>query len=228
MRGVEAPSSKSVPAGKMRGLLVVLALVVLGIGVGSQWWKTDALRETRRRIQAARDAAPTDEEGRLEVWVTYANPQIHSCLQQMRLAPDMPWLVTHAVRAAGEEDVELHGIDLSWIPTNLARRDGLVVRVPLPAPTAVGRGRLTGDMARYVQVFGDGMRVPDPAERLRFLVQRALGELPAGLQRDLEFAGFELEVRPETSWEALGFERPEGAGAPGSTEPGSSHDEKDA
>ena len=202
----------------VRGLVVVLALVVVGIGFGSQWWKADELRETQRQIQEAIASAPTTKEGKLEVWVTYANPQIHSCLMQMRLAPDLPWLVTHAVRTPGEDDVEFHGLDLTWIPKKLAVRDGLVARVRLPQATAVGRGPLTGDMARYVQVFGEGMRVPDPNERLQFLVMRAFGELPAGLQRDLEFATFELEIGDETSWEELGHVRPANdtsAGIPG-------------
>lgn len=222
----ERTQSSAFGIGNVRGLLAVLALVVVGIAFGSQFWKADELLETRRRIEEAIASAPTDREGQLEVWVTYANPQIHNCLLQMRLTPERPWLVTHAVRRPGEDEVEFHGIDLTWIPKRLAVRDGLVARVRLPLPTAVGRGPLTGEMARYVQVFGEGMRVPDPAERLRFLVLRAFGELPAGLGRDLSFASFEVEVGTETSWEELGHVRPAepsggrpgGGGAPGGEE----------
>jgi hypothetical protein len=200
------PSAFSIQS--MRGLIAVFALVVVGIGFGSQFWKADELRETQRQIKEAIAAAPTSEEGRFEVWVRYANPQIHNCLQQMRLSQDRPWLVTHAVRIAGESEVQFYGIDLEWIPLELAVRDGLVARVRLPAPVAVGRGPLTGEMERYVQVFAEGMRVPDPAVRLRGLVLRAFGELPAGLEKDLPFATLELEVGTEASWEELGHVRP--------------------
>ena len=188
---------------RFSGLLVVFALAVIGIGFGSQWWKSGELRESKRRIQAAIDAAPTTTEGRLAAWTQLASPQVHSCLLQMRLSSESPWLVTHAVRHDGASEVEFYGIDLTDMPTVLVARDGLVARVRLPEPGPVGRAPLSGDMARYVPVYAPGMRVSDPVERLRGLTLRALGGLPQGLVDDIPEASFELLVGPGTTWDEV-------------------------
>jgi len=185
-----------------RGLLVVL--VVLLVGVGSRFLMSGGLGRT----QGPDAAAPTTDAGKLDAWLKDANPRIHGSLQELRLAPELPWLVTHAVRAAGASEVEFHGLDLEWIPRELAVRDGLVARVRLPAPRVVGHGLLSGELAGRVQVFGEGMRVPDPVERLRSQVSRSLGELSVELERELPFARFELVLGTEASWEELGHARP--------------------
>lgn len=184
------------------GPIVVGVLVLLGIGFGSQWWKADELRQGKRAIEEAIDAAPTTAEGKLAVWSRFADPQVHACLLQMRLSPEMPWLVTHAVRPAGATTgpVELHGVDLTDLPVRLVERDGMLVRLRLPGPGPLGSGVLSGEMARYVPVYAEGMRVADPAQRMRELVERALGELPAGLAKDIEGARFEVEVVPGATW----------------------------
>jgi hypothetical protein len=181
---------------------VVGVLVLLGIAFGSQWWKVPDLRQGKRAIEEAIDAAPTTAEGKLTVWAEFADPQVHACLQQMRLSPELPWLVTHAVRPEGATSgpVEMHGVDLRDLAYRLVEREGMLVRLRLPEPVPLGTAELSGEMARYVPVYAAGMRVPDPAVRLSELVLRALGELPAGLAKDIEGARFEVVVGPGRTW----------------------------
>lgn len=203
----EETEPAAVRSPRARGLLVMAGLVVLGVGVTAGYlaWKAPevgAIIAGRRRAIAE---APRTPEGRLANWLVFGAPQVHHRLEIMRFSAEQPWLVTHAIRVAGDDPdrVEFHGIDLSSLPRDVARIDGRIVRVKLPRPTLLGTGRLQGINAAAVPVAASESAVPDPIARAQYLVHFALDDLGKALERDIQGASLSIEIGPESSFEAI-------------------------
>ena len=192
---------------RARGLLVMGGLVVLGVGVTAGYlaWKAPEVGAIIAGRKRAIAEAPKTPEGRLSNWLVFGAPQIHHRLEIMRFSAEEPWLVTHAVRVAGDdpEDLRIHGIDLSSLPRDVARLDGKVVRVKLPRPTLLGRGSLHGINASAVPVAVSDAAAPDPIARARYLVHFALDDLGKAHERDIPEARLSIEIGPESSWEEI-------------------------
>jgi hypothetical protein len=109
------------------------------------------------------------------------------------------------VRVAGDdpERVEIHGIDLSTLPRDVARIDGTTIRVHLPRPTLLATGPLRGSNAVAVPVAADPTAAPDPIARAEYLVHFALDDLAKALERDIPGAKLSIEIGPESSWKEI-------------------------
>jgi hypothetical protein len=175
-----------------RGLAVLAALVVLGLS-GAIFYRYQAPRASAR-LAAEVAAAPTSAEGSLRKWHEYGAPQIHHRLASWaRFAPEMPWLVTHAVDPGDGGPPAIWGVDLAALPRGISRVEGMRVVVLLPAPTLLGRAPLQGEMARHVPLRAAAEPPLDAAARLTELVDFFLSDLARALAKDVP--GAELEVR---------------------------------
>lgn len=182
-------------------------LVVLGVGVTAGYlaWKAPEVGAIIAGRKRAIAEAPKTTEGRLVNWLVFGAPQIHHRLEIMRFSAEEPWLVTHAVRVAGDdpEDLRIHGIDLSKMPRDVAKIEGTLVRVKLPAPVLLGRGALHGINAAAVPVAATDAAAPDPIARAKYLVHFALDDLGKALERDIAGAKLSIEIGPESSFEEI-------------------------
>jgi hypothetical protein len=211
MTGMDEAGVPAKPEFRARGLLVMLALVLVGLSVSAGyffWSLTSKASATWKIIDARKREiaeAPTTPEGRLAHWLVFGAPQIHHSLEMMRFSAAQPWLVTHAVRAGGAEEgnVEIYGIDLSGLPVTIARVEGSTVHVKLPMPRRLAVGPLTGDNAVSVPVAARADLAPDPVERAKFLVHYALDRLFDALERDIPGAKIAIEIGPEASFEEI-------------------------
>jgi hypothetical protein len=203
----EGPEIPPVRSPRARGLLVMAALIVLGVGVTAGYlaWKAPEVGKIIADRKRAIAEAPKTAEARLANWLVFGAPQIHHRLEIMRFSAEQPWLVTHAVRVAGDdpERVEIHGIDLSALPRDVARVDGTTVRVHLPRPVPLATGPLAGTNAGLVPVAADAGSAPDPIARAEYLVHFALDDLGKALERDIPGAKLAIEIGPETSWKEI-------------------------
>jgi hypothetical protein len=204
---VDDPEIPPVRSPRARGLLVMGALVVAGVGVTAGYlaWKAPEVGKIIADRKRAIAEAPKTAEARLVNWLVFGAPQIHHRLEIMRFSAEQPWLVTHAVRVAGDdpERVEIHGIDLSALPRDVARIDGTTIRVHLPRPTLLTTGPLTGGNAVAVPIAADAASAPDPIARAEYLVHFALDDLAKALERDIPGAKLSIEIGPESSWREI-------------------------
>ncbi len=204
---IDDPEIPPVRSPQARGLVVMAALVVAGVGVTAGYlaWKAPEVGKIIADRKRAIAEAPKTAEARLANWIVFGAPQIHHRLEIMRFSAEQPWLVTHAVRVAGDdpERVEIHGIDLSDLPRDLAKVDGIRIRVHLPRPTLLATGPLTGGNAVAVPVAVDAASAPDPIARAEYLVHFALDDLGKALERDIPGAKLSIEIGPETSWKEI-------------------------
>jgi len=216
---MELPSDDGTTSGerppvRARGLLVMSALVVLGVGVTAGYLQLagpevgEIIASRKREIAAA----PRSPEGRLAQWLVFGGPQIHHRLERMRFSADEPWLVTHAIgrSATTGGTVEIHGIDLAAMPLEIARIDGSTVRVRLPLPGKLGVGPLRGEHALSVPIAASPELAPDPVGRAVFLVRFALDGLAQALERDIEGAELVIEIGPGETWESVLVPRTDG------------------
>jgi hypothetical protein len=195
---IDPPAVRTVRAG---GVLVMGALVGVGVLIAAGYWGWQALAKTKT-VASAAEHTP---EGRLRTWLTFGAPQIHHRLEIMRFSAEEPWLVTHAVRVAGDdpERVEIHGIDFSALPRDVARIDGTTVRVHIPRPAPLATGPLRGTNAGLVPIAADAASAPDPIARAEYLVHFALDDLAKALERDIPGAKLSIEIGPEASWSEI-------------------------
>jgi hypothetical protein len=196
------------PLSRPRGLVALAVLVATGVGVtaGYLQWKAPDLLARRAATRREVASASATFETRLATWVRFGDPQVHNRIQMMRLSERQPVLVTHAIGVQGGE-VELFGVDLSDLPRALLAIDGSTLRLRVPAPRSLGRGRLAGEQTDYIPVFADRSLAPDPKARLEELLGWALKELSGALERDLPGARLVIEVGPETDWAAIASNR---------------------
>ncbi len=170
-------------------------IVGIGFAAGAGYYSYKQPR-VEAQIQRELAAAPSTPEGRLDHWIEFGTVQVHHRLSTVaRVSAEQPWLVTHAVQPqAGEELPAIYGLDVSDLPHDLLRREGMTAVLELPAPTLVGRATLEGDAAAYVPSYRRPEDVPAPGERLAYLVEFFLEKLIQGLEEDLEGARFEIRI----------------------------------
>lgn len=182
------------PAG-VNGLLVLAAIVAVGLATGAGFyrWKRGQMDA---RVERELAAAPETPAERLDLWLRLSGPQVHHRLAVVgRFAPDMPWLVTHAV-ARADGPPELWGLDCAELPRALAHREGLDVVVELPAPRSLARVALDALQAQKVPLYAPEASL-DPAARLEDLALYLLEGIPRALERDIPGARIVIRVPRE-------------------------------
>jgi hypothetical protein len=175
------------------GLLVLSGIVVLGLGSGAAYYhyKQPMLAA---ELQEKIDAAPKTLEGRLAAWHAIGAPQIHHRLSKFaRFTPELPWLVTHAVVFEDGGPPELWGIDCDTLPQRVSKIEGMSVVIDLPAPRALGRYELVGDMVRHVQSTARDSGF-DGGDRLKDIAIHLLEGMPAALEKDIEGARIRVRI----------------------------------
>lgn len=203
---------------RVRGLFVLAALVILGVGVtaGYLQWKAPELSAIVAERRGAVASAPRAPHERLAKWLVFGDAFVHERLTQMRYSAEHPWLVAFAVGDAG--DALFTGIDIGAMPKSLTRAEGLTVHVTLPAPVELGRTALTGDRAPFVPLHPDSTRAPNAEgarARVQEVVEWALKDIAKALARDIEGARLVVEVGPHTAFPADRAPSPDTAGESG-------------
>lgn len=180
----------------MSGLGVLTAIVIVGLLSGAVFYRYQRGR-VEARLASEIAEAPKSPDERLALWLTLVGPQIHHRLAVVgRFTPEMPWLVTHAVAAADGGAPELFGIECDALPHDLARREGMTIVVPLPAPHRLGRATLVGERAQRVPLYAADVKL-EPVTRLRELALYLLEGIPHALERDVPGATLEIHVASE-------------------------------
>jgi hypothetical protein len=187
-----APPPRARGAARVRGLFVLSAIVVVGVLTGAGFYRLKR-GQMNAEVAAELARAPRTPEERLALWLELTGPQLHHRLAVVgRFAPEMPWLVTHAVAAADGGAPELWGIECAALSKELGVLDGLGVVVELPPPRLLGRAPLQGAQADRVPLFARDA-LPDARARLASLALYLLEGIPKALERDVP--GARLEVR---------------------------------
>jgi len=191
--------SSSAETGGLRpnGLAVLAGIVLLGLGAGAGYYHYKSPK-LAAELEHTLAGAPSTPRGKLELWHRYGAPNIHHRLTDVaRFSAEMPWLITHAVASPAGADPELWGIDCTALSRELSHLEGLTVVVELPRPRLLGRGKLVGDQADCVPVYGSAALVPDARARLEDLARFFLEDMPRALAQDIEGATLEIRVAPE-------------------------------
>jgi hypothetical protein len=175
------------------GLLIMLGVVAIGLLAGAIPFRVLA-KNVRQGIIA--DLAETEREAstpetRLDAWLVFGVPQIHNRLRLLAFSPSMPFLISHAVRQP-DGRLEVWGVDFLEPESIRVEREGLLVSIHVPQPSSLGIGRLEGDNAERVPIYDSEADVPDPAARLKDLMEWFLGRMQAAVSRDIE--GVQLEI----------------------------------
>lgn len=180
---------------RVNGLVVLVGIVLVGLVTGAGFYRYQRGKMDARLAAELAEAPETPAE-RAALWLRFGGPQIHHRLAVVgRFAPEMPWLVTHAVARTGSEP-ELWGIDCSSLPHEVARLEGLTVVVALPAPRLLGRAPLDGEQVQRVPLFAPEVS-PDAAQRLSELALYLLEGIPGALERDVPGAKLVIRVGAE-------------------------------
>lgn len=174
------------------GLLLLGLLILVGMGIPAFFrWQVYKLGKERDRILAEAPSAP---EKRLELLFRYLQPQILQTLTRARFSAERPWIVSHVVAPATEDQPpEIWGVDTADIGPGSTGVEGLDVRVELPAPRLLARDVLVGDNALGVEVYAPP-GPPDPRVLLRNRVEFVLQPLIEHLPDDIEGARLVVEV----------------------------------
>lgn len=196
------PAADPRPAGQPRGwngLVLLLFLIVLGMGVTGAYyqWKAPAIIAERRALLASE---PREPEPRLARWLEVNGALVHKRLEQLRIAPRTPWLVTHAVLSSTEgEPPELWGVDLTALAPEWSRREGLSIVVDLPYAQLLGRAWPPGDKALFIPQLPAGQTpsAEQSAVRARAIAEHALAPLIEALPKDIPGALLEVRVGAE-------------------------------
>jgi hypothetical protein len=187
---------------RVNGIALLAVLVVAGMGITGVYYhiKAPKILAEMRRTQGE---MPASAEGRVGRWLDFGKALIDQRLVQLRLSPRQPWLVSYAVAsAAGDEDQEIWGVDMSGHSVDWTTREGMNVVVTLPEAKLLGRGELTGDMARNVPRYAAGAERPDANARARYVVEWALERLATPLAKDIEGARLIVRVGPSSTPES--------------------------
>jgi len=192
--GFEPTGNRLRGALRVNGLAVLLGIVVVGLATGAGFYRYQrGAMEARLADEMA--AAPTSTDERLALWLRVAGPQIHHRLAVVgRFAPDMPWLVTHAVAPQGGGAPENRGVDRGHHTPDRARHEERTGGVQLPRPGPLGRARLEGERAQRVPIYPPSANL-DPVARLSELALYLLEGIPKALTRDVQGAALEIRVR---------------------------------
>lgn len=207
-----AMESEAIARRRPPGLVLLVGLIVVGMGIPAFFrWKVYALGRERDRIL---EEAPSEPAARLELLFRQIRPHILQALQRARFSASRPWIVSHVVVPAGADGPpEVWGIHATDdVGHDVARVDGLEVRVQLPAPRLLGREVLVGDNAMGVQVFA-APGPADPRELLRDRVEFVMKPLIESIPDDIPGTRVSIEVgglvRPWEPTPAVGEPAPD-------------------
>jgi len=179
-------------AARASGLTVLSGIVLVGLLTGAGFYRYQR-GKMDARLAAEIAEVPNTPAERAALWLRYAGPQIHHRLAVVgRFAPDMPWLVTHAV-AGADGAHEIWGIDCSELSKELAHLEGLTVVVELPAPRLLTRASLAGEQVQRVPLYAAAVS-PDARQRLVELALYLLEGMPHALERDVPGASLTIRV----------------------------------
>jgi hypothetical protein len=175
------------------GAWVLAGMVVVGMGIPAAYrWAAVELKQQSEELLAA---APSEPEARVGSWLRFGAPEIHHALEMARFSDARPWFVTHVVaRRSADEPPEIHGIDFTVLPHDVAKQDGMVVRISLDAPRLLERNEISGEKALGVPVFQPGAEIPDGRKLALVRLVPYIARLEDGLQRDIPGASIEIEV----------------------------------
>jgi hypothetical protein len=197
----EAAPRPARPEGRrVNGLVLMFVLVAAGMGITSIYynWKAPAIVAERRAALASMSTEPAPM---LDLWLEYGAPAIHARLQQMRIGPAQPWLVTHAQEAdVAAEPPRLWGVDLAALEPAWVHREGLTVVVDLPAPRELGRAWLPADKEAGVLRLSAGVEQPPAgasAARAAEVARWSLERLDQAVRKDIPGASLEVRVAEE-------------------------------
>lgn len=171
-------------APRVNGLAILGAIVLAGFGmvlIYSLYYQPMMKEKTLQKLESA----PTDTEGKLELWREFGAPQIVEHLRALRVSPEQDFLASFVVQPEGDGSPKVYGLDLSGIGENSVERSGQDLIVRLPEPGLVAEERLRGPNSEMVPVFPAGSDLPDPRERIRFLFDFKFESLVSRLQGDL-------------------------------------------
>ncbi len=177
---------------RVNGLAVLSGIVLVGLVTGAGFYRYQRGKMAARLATELAEVPSTPAE-RAALWLRFGGPQIHHRLAVVgRFAPDMPWLVTHAVARADGAN-EIWGIECAQLTQDLAHLEGLEVVVELPAPRLLGHTSLPGEQVERVPLYAAAAR-PDAAQRLSELALFLLGGVPRALARDVPGASLSIRV----------------------------------
>ena len=170
-----------------------MGLVALGMAIPAFY--LFAVPRLAARREGMLSGAASEPEGRLKMWFTYGQPQIHHALVMARFSAERPWFVTHVVAPEEEsQPPEIWGIDFEELPVDVIRTEGLSVQVVLDKPRLLARDVLVGDKSLGVPVYPAGQEVPDARRLALERLEPYLDRLEEGLARDVAGAMIEIEV----------------------------------
>ena len=180
------------------GLLVLSAVVLAGLGSGNIAYLSQATKveeEAPGVIKRLR-ALPSDSEEysneQLTAWLEFGEPMIQHRLTQLSFGPRAPWLVTHT--ADGDEGDEVWGIPMVGPRPARFEREGLQVRIHLPAPYQLGSGVLYGDNADRVPHYPEGAPEGAAVKRAKELMEWFLKKIISALPEDITGASIEILI----------------------------------
>ena len=181
------------------GLGTLTLMIVVGVGVTAGYFHWKAA-DAKAEWDASLAAEPTSPEGRVARWLDWGRPMLHSRLKTMRLSRQQPWLVTHTVASRVEgEPPEVFGIDLTDLPRDVIRQEGMTVRIELPAPRLLHRTFLVGDNAQRVLTVSPRAPAPDAVELARELVLFFVEGMKKALEEDIPGARLVIAIGPDAS-----------------------------
>ncbi len=180
-----------------RGLLVLAAILVIGLGASAGFFRW-AARDVAQGVLGELAARPSVPEEQLELWLAFGEPQIHNRLLGLRYSSALPALVTH-VRApdSPREPPTIFGVDLSGGRPARIERNGLRVEVTLGAPQALAPGPLTGEAADRVPRAAAGVGPGAGRPFAQGVLEWALEPLIEALPRDIEGASLVVVLADE-------------------------------
>ena len=184
--------------GRPPGLLILFAVVLAGLGSGNVAYLAQATKveEEAPGVIKRLKALPSDSEEysgeQLTAWLEFGEPMIQQRLMQLSFAPGAPWLVTHT--ADGDEGNEIWGIRMVGPRPARFERQGLLVRIHLPAPALLEVGVLYGDNADRVQHYPEGAPEGAPERRAKELVEWFLKKIMSALPEDINGASIEIVI----------------------------------
>ena len=173
------------------GLLVLCAVVFAGLGSGAYFFRTKAF-EVRAGILKRLEATPSDPDEQLTAWLEFGEPIIQHRLTQLSFGPGAHWLVTHTADGPGGR--EIWGIPMEGPRPAHFERDGLTVRIHLPAPVLLDHGVLHGDNADRIPHHPDGISMKEAEARAKELSEWFLERVLTALPEDIAGARGEIVI----------------------------------
>lgn len=180
-----------------RGILVLTAILVIGLGASAGFFRW-AARDVAQGVLGELAARPSVPEEQVDLWLAYGEPQIHNRLVGLRFSSALPALVTHVSEPAAPGGAPtVYGVDLAGGRPARVERHGLRVVVTLGAPQELARAPLTGEAADRVPRAAAGIGPDAGRPFAQGVLEWALEPLIGALPRDIEGASLSVVLADE-------------------------------